>query len=53
MKPIFLCCATDAPASVLDIKAVSKKVPATGINYINYGLLRSDILPAVTFALKA
>lgn len=53
MKHIFLCCATDAPASVLDIKAISNKVPATGFNSMHYGLLRGNKLPAATFALKA
>jgi len=52
MKHIFLRCATDAPASVLDIKALTKKVPATGINYMFDGLLRGNTLPAATFAFK-
>lgn len=48
MKPIFLCCATD-----VELKAVSKKVPVSGMNSMNYGLLRGDTFPAATFALLA
>jgi len=53
MKHIFLCCATDAPASAVVIKALTKKVPVTGINSINYGLLRGETVTANTSALIA
>lgn len=53
MKPILLCCATDAPASVKETKAVYKKIPVTWVNSMNYALLCGETLPAETFALMA